>query len=157
MSTLVKFRRGTTEQNNTFTGALGEITIDTTIKSIRVHDGVTQGGTLLVTTSSSLLLVNNQTTSTYNILSSDVGKKIRMNTDTTSTVIVPLNLTQEISVGSLIKVRQVNIGNISFMPENEVILNVRAGSTLTMALVGGEVTLHKVDINEWDITGDLSS
>ena len=41
----VQLRRGTTAENNSFTGAVGEITVDTTLSTIRVHDGVTQGGT----------------------------------------------------------------------------------------------------------------
>ena len=41
----VQLRRGTTAENNSFTGAVGEITVDTTLNTIRVHDGSTQGGT----------------------------------------------------------------------------------------------------------------
>ena len=44
MSIQVKFRRGTATQHNSFTGANGEITVDTTNKTLRVHDGVTVGG-----------------------------------------------------------------------------------------------------------------
>jgi hypothetical protein len=47
MSIEVKFRRGTSAEHSSFTGANGEITIDTTIKTLRVHDGVTVGGTRL--------------------------------------------------------------------------------------------------------------
>jgi hypothetical protein len=41
----VQLRRGTSAENNAFTGAVGEITVDTTQNTIRVHDGVTAGGT----------------------------------------------------------------------------------------------------------------
>jgi len=44
MATSVQLRRGTTTQNNAFTGALGEISVDTTSHAIRVHDASTQGG-----------------------------------------------------------------------------------------------------------------
>lgn len=44
MSTQVQYRRGTATQNNAFTGALAEITVDTTNWTLRVHDGVTAGG-----------------------------------------------------------------------------------------------------------------
>lgn len=44
MPTQVQFRRGTSAQNNSFTGAAGELSVDTDIKTIRVHDGSTQGG-----------------------------------------------------------------------------------------------------------------
>ena len=43
-TTQVQFRRGTAAQNNSFTGASGEITVDTTNNTLRVHDGVTAGG-----------------------------------------------------------------------------------------------------------------
>ena len=45
MAKQVQFRRGTAAENNAFTGAVGEITVDTTNKQIRVHDGSTAGGT----------------------------------------------------------------------------------------------------------------
>lgn len=44
MSKQLKLRRGTTAQHSTFTGAAGEITVDTTKKTLVVHDGVTPGG-----------------------------------------------------------------------------------------------------------------
>ena len=44
MPTQVQFRRGTTSQNTSFTGAVGEISVDTTLDTIRVHDGSTAGG-----------------------------------------------------------------------------------------------------------------
>ena len=48
MPTTVQFRRGTTSQNNSFTGAAGEITINTTKKTAVVHDGSTAGGSTLI-------------------------------------------------------------------------------------------------------------
>ena len=47
MAIQVKFRRGSAGQHGSFTGANGEITVDTTNKTLRVHDGVTVGGTRL--------------------------------------------------------------------------------------------------------------
>ena len=44
MAKQLQFRRGTTVQNDAFTGALGEVTMDTQKKQLRVHDGSTQGG-----------------------------------------------------------------------------------------------------------------
>lgn len=44
MSTEVRWRRGTTAQHASFTGALGEITVDTDKKTVVVHDGTTPGG-----------------------------------------------------------------------------------------------------------------
>ena len=44
MATQIQYRRGTAAQNNTFTGAAGEVSVDTTNSTLRVHDGVTAGG-----------------------------------------------------------------------------------------------------------------
>ena len=44
VATQVKRRRGTTAENDAFTGAEGEIVVDTERHELRVHDGVTQGG-----------------------------------------------------------------------------------------------------------------
>ena len=44
MAKRVQLRRGTTPQTSIFTGAVGEVTVDTDKKTIVVHDGVTAGG-----------------------------------------------------------------------------------------------------------------
>ena len=44
MAKLLKLRRGTTSQHGSFTGAEGEVTVDTTKDTLVVHDGSTQGG-----------------------------------------------------------------------------------------------------------------
>tara|TARA_R110001592_G_scaffold9604_8_gene50800 strand:- start:824 stop:2755 length:1932 start_codon:yes stop_codon:yes gene_type:complete len=44
MPTQVQFRRGTTSQNGSFTGAVGELSVDTTLDTVLVHDGSTAGG-----------------------------------------------------------------------------------------------------------------
>ena len=44
MSYAVQFRRGTTAEHASFTGAAGEITVNTTTNQLIVHDGVTVGG-----------------------------------------------------------------------------------------------------------------
>ena len=44
MATQVQFRRGTTGEHSSFTGAVGEVTVDTTLDTLRVHDGALAGG-----------------------------------------------------------------------------------------------------------------
>jgi hypothetical protein len=67
MATQVQLRRGTTTQNNAFTGANGELSVDTDVKTIRIHDGLTAGGgsTLVNTTVAQTLL--NKTFSTGSV------------------------------------------------------------------------------------------
>ena len=47
MTRVLQVRRGNTAQNNDFTGLVGEITMDTDAKTLRVHDGETIGGIAL--------------------------------------------------------------------------------------------------------------
>jgi len=58
MSTQIQYRRGTAGQNDVFIGALGEITVDTTNGSLRVHDGIATGGTTLETKPGSQIIQN---------------------------------------------------------------------------------------------------
>ena len=44
MAKRIQLRRGTTEQINAFTGAVGEVSVDTDKDVLVVHDGVTAGG-----------------------------------------------------------------------------------------------------------------
>jgi hypothetical protein len=67
MSTQVQFRRGTTTQNNAFTGANGEISIDTDVKTIRLHDGVTGGGAAIMLNTTTSQTALNKTFSTGSV------------------------------------------------------------------------------------------
>jgi len=44
MPTVLQLRRGTTSEHSSFTGAVGEVTVDTTKDTLVVHDGSTAGG-----------------------------------------------------------------------------------------------------------------
>jgi hypothetical protein len=54
----LQFRRGTAAQNNAFTGAVGELAVDTDNKTIRVHDGSTAGGIAIVNVNATQTLTN---------------------------------------------------------------------------------------------------
>lgn len=58
MATQIQLRRGTTSQHSSFTGAVGEATVDTDLDVIRVHDGSTAGGHVLVGTATTQTLSN---------------------------------------------------------------------------------------------------
>jgi hypothetical protein len=58
MSTQIQYRRGSSAQTASFTGALGEITVDTTNKVVVVHDGATAGGFAGVSTTATQTLTN---------------------------------------------------------------------------------------------------
>jgi len=40
----VRLRKGTEQEHSSFAGVLAEVTVDTDKKTLRVHDGTTQGG-----------------------------------------------------------------------------------------------------------------
>lgn len=58
MALQIQLRSGTATEHNTFTGANGEVTVDTTNKTLRVHDGSTVGGTRLATLTGGLVPVS---------------------------------------------------------------------------------------------------
>ena len=64
MAKLLKLRRGTTSQHSSFTGAEGEVTVDTTKDTLVVHDGSTAGGVPLAKESAALSLIDEDNMST---------------------------------------------------------------------------------------------
>ena len=44
MATQVQYRRGTTAEHSGFKGADGEVTVDTSLKTVVIHDALTNGG-----------------------------------------------------------------------------------------------------------------
>jgi microcystin-dependent protein len=60
----VKLRRGTDTEHSSFTGAEGEVTVDTTNDTLRVHDGSTAGGIRLAKFSEVGTLSDNSVTFT---------------------------------------------------------------------------------------------
>ena len=67
MATQVQFRRGTTTQNNAFTGAIGEITYDTEVKTLRLHDGSNPGGGAILVNLNATQNLTNKTLSTNSV------------------------------------------------------------------------------------------
>jgi hypothetical protein len=84
MASQVQYRRGTNAQNAAFTGALGEITVDTTNGTLRVHDAITVGGSNIatvtyVTAQISSLSANSITNGTSSVAVIASGGNIRAN------------------------------------------------------------------------------
>ena len=71
MATRLQLRKGTTTEHSTFKGANGEVTVDTTKKTLVLHDGVTAGGKPLPTLESGKVPLDqlpNSTTSTKGVV-----------------------------------------------------------------------------------------
>lgn len=62
MSVQVQLRRGTSAENDAFTGAAGELSYDETNNNLRVHDGSTAGGHALVTGNNAVTIQEEGTT-----------------------------------------------------------------------------------------------
>lgn len=93
MSTQVQYRRGTNAQNAAFTGALAEITVDTTNGTLRVHDGITAGGSNIATVSYvtaqiGALSANSISSGTSNVRVVSSGGNVTTSVAGTSNVIV---------------------------------------------------------------------
>ena len=81
MPTALQFRRGTTSQNNSFTGAVGEISVDTTLDTLRLHDGSTAGG-FSITQNAAAQTLTNKTLTTPVIAEIDSGSTITLDATT---------------------------------------------------------------------------
>lgn len=73
----VQLRRGTAAEHSSFTGAAGEVTVNTTRNSVHVHDGSTAGGTELATKSS----VDNLSSDSIIDADSDTHVKVEATSD----------------------------------------------------------------------------
>ena len=90
MAKILKFKRGNTAKNNSYTGSAGELTVDTTKKTVVVHDGVTTGGSVLatdVTVSTHTSRVDNP----HGVSKTQVGLGNVLNVDSTN----PNNIVQD--------------------------------------------------------------
>lgn len=54
----IQIYRGTTAQNDAYTGAAGELTMDTTTNELRLHDGSTAGGHIIGSNSGTIVKAN---------------------------------------------------------------------------------------------------
>ena len=81
MPTALQFRRGTTSQNNSFTGAVGEVSVDTTLDTLRLHDGSTAGG-FTITQNAAAQTLTNKTLTTPVIAEIDSGSTITLDATT---------------------------------------------------------------------------
>jgi len=127
MSTQVQFRRGTAAENDAFTGALAEVTVNTTDNTLRVHDGVTVGGFTMVG------LAATQTLTNKTLIAPDIGAA----TGTSLTV-----GTGNISGGNINNNNTTGVGNIGT-------------STVTFNTVFAKATSAQyADLAEWYTSDD---
>jgi hypothetical protein len=107
----VQLRKGTEVEHTAFTGAIAEITVDTTKKVIRVHDGVTVGGFEV-----------SKARYTGIAVTANLNANVKYLADTTSAPF-QVTLPSLVTVGDYIKIVDVE----SYWSINNLIVNSQAG------------------------------
>jgi len=140
MPTTVQFRRGTSSQLNNFTGANGELVFDTTVKSLKLHDGSTTGG---------IELLRKDFQNAVNTISTVTSSATTLDTWTTSTyrsakyqVQISDNVNSEYENCDLYIVHNGSIVSISVLGLNYTGSSTRM--TFTATIAGGTLTLQGV-------------
>ena len=125
MATQVQFRRGTTGEHSGFTGAVGEVTVDTEKKVVCIHDASTAGGFPLLRedfsnsnlalgslSSCALKFVNDPDTGIMSTGQDQIqlvtGGVARLTIDSSGTITIPSNL---IVSGNLTVTGELDSGN----------------------------------------------
>lgn len=145
MPTRVQFRRGTTAEHSTFTGAVGEVTVDTDKEVVVVHDGVVAGGyplarqdlnnvssiadTKLATISTANKVSNSATTATSNNTASAIVARDASGNFSAGTITAAL--TGNATTASTLQTAR-NIQGVSFNGSANITV-VTAGSGITVS------------------------
>lgn len=128
MSFAFQRRRGTTTQHASFTGLLAELTVDTTKKTVVVHDGSTAGGTPLAKERNPL---NAQTGTSYTLAATD--KDAVVTASNASAITVTIN-NSVFAAGDRITVVQTGAGQVTFA----------AGAGVTIVSTGATAAAPKL-------------
>lgn len=112
----ILLKRGNTTQSAAYTGPVGEVTYDTGLKTLRVHDGSTAGG--------NVILVNQTTLTSYQTYAN-------ANSATQATSID--NITA--NIGSFYTYANLNYGTNSYANAN--VIAYLAGQNISSANIGG--------------------
>lgn len=161
MPTQVQFRRGTTAQNNSFTGAIGEISVNTSNNTLRVHDGSTTGGFELARRGNVSVLTTSSSAELAAIISDETGSGSLVFATTPTLVTPVLGLATGTSVMLSANVGAA-AGNVSgnFTAGNfQSAGNVNTASALfTGSITGGTIqTAGNVNSASGLVTGSLTA
>ena len=173
MATQVQFRRGTTSEHSSFTGAVAEVTVDTTLDTLRVHDGSTAGGFRIAKFSEVGVKVVGDDSSTITITPDDTlriagGDGITTSTDSAGTLSIAASAdlvvnSLESSDSTTITVKDNLAIQGKLIAEDSSVLNIDGGISVIGAsefsgaiTSGGAVTgtsfvIGSADINETDL------
>ncbi len=157
MAKLLKLRRGTTSQHSSFTGAEGEVTVDTTKDTIVVHDGSTAGGVPLAKESAALSLIDEDNMSTNSATRPPSQQSVKAYVDTADAL--KANLANPTFTGTVNAAALTLSGNLqvngttttvasSTMTVTDKNIEIAKGAANDAAADGGGITLESGDGNK---------
>ena len=132
----IQFRRGTTTQHSSFTGLLGEVTVDTDKKTLVVHDGSTTGGYPLMregatTTASTGSFSSNVTVggtlAVTNSVTLSGGAEITGDLDMTGHIIPAANITYDLGSSTMMW-RDIYVGPGSLYVNGKKVIDDDSGT-----------------------------
>lgn len=143
MTQKILFLRGNTAQSTAYTGLVGEITIDTTANSIRVHDNLTAGGHLLLSQTAVDSQNANIAVLQGNIVTLTANAGFQFNTLTSLTANAA---SQQTAIGSLSGTVAVHSANIATLAgtTNTLVINI---ASLTANAATQDQTLRTLFAN----------
>ena len=163
MAKLLKLRRGTTSQHSSFTGAEGEVTVDTDKESLVVHNGSTAGGFPLLRQDLSNLptgtIDNADVSSSAAIAGSKISPTFTSNVTISNTE--PNLLLQDTNNNSDFKIQNANgVFKVLDSTSNNGRFTIASDGTATFtqnlnALAGLDVTGNITSTGNVDATGFL--
>ena len=125
MASILKPRRGTSTENDNFTGANGEITFDITNKKWRYHDGATQGGFSVGVNSNDLDEISSVAFTTAN-------NNLRIATTGGSTYDVTIQTSDKMSVANTQALYNTLVAN-TFSTANAIVLEAKVDDRIQVA------------------------
>ena len=134
MAKLLKLRRGTTSDHSSFTGAEGEVTVDTTKDTLVVHDGSTQGGTPLAKESAVIAVIDEDNMATNSATRPPSQQSVKAYVDTADATKAPL--ASPALTGTATAVNLTLSGNLTVN-----------GTTTTVATTNTTVTDNLLELN----------
>lgn len=152
MAKLLKLRRGTTAEHSSFTGAEGEVTVDTTKDTVVVHDGSTAGGVPLAKESAIPTATSDLTNDSNFLASSDIGVTVQgYDADTAKYDDVTANFTGTLQNGGSNVVVDTDIGSaVQAYNSNLTAINQALTSSSSPTFVTLNATT--VDLGNWTVT-----
>jgi hypothetical protein len=157
MATQIQFRRGTKTQHDSFTGATAEVTVNTTDKSLHVHDGTTQGGFELARadlSNHSGVGVLTATTFSGNLAGNVTGNINSSGISTLNNVVVGGATTALIVNGDARVTGILTVGTSSLTLDG-VNDRITVGTGLT--ITSTEITIGSITIGSGSLTGTATS